>query len=695
MAKRLRVTLICGSDASGDELLQALGAAGYSPQASRPSDLEALRNLIRGSQPPDLVLLCLPNSVAPVEEIAWETTGQSIPVICVGDRNDGKQAEYLALGAADFVDKDNTDHLLQVVERELNRLSIARESGKIRTSYAELETRYQRLLNEFDSPLAYLHDGIHVFANQAYCRLFDLSEAQDLGSIPVMDLLPESSQSALKTLLKTQRHNHSPQSIAVTLGNGENWMLKAAPIVFDGLPCVQITLTRPGAEHHAETTSHLDQLVVFDAASGLYSRTHFINQVEKAGNASPAAIEGVRHAVILIFLENFDAIASRAGLAAADALYAETGRRIKALLAVDDLLCRYDQSTFGLLISCTDIDSLNALTERLVDTLNETTFNIDGVELQGRFHAGNALLGECSAYEALSRAAEPKKAAEEETTATRIDAAGPASEADENSGEQFDAQASIDANWAAQIREALKKDRFQLKFHALFPVNGDNRKRYRVSLLMTTVHNGNIEAQTFLPSARRKGLVEFLDRWLLENLLDQVQQQFPGKEIPRLFVQLSEESMFSSKLNAWILHYIEETPAFRGKLVIEFELRAVVNHLHEARRVIDALRPLGCQFSIKQTPDFQDPFPALAFVKPRYLTLDPDITSDAIDDEAASATVATLAQRAHASGMGVIAVNVENANQFFQLKDLGIDYAQGSFFNDEADYEYPSSVMPG
>ena len=694
MAKRLRLILIGDPGDPDDGIPDALEAAGYSPHVHRPDSLDALREMVQRSHPPDLVLLRLPNAVAPVEEIAYEAAEKAIPVICIGARDEGRRAEYLSLGAADFVDQADTDHLVQVIERELRRLTLSRESGKIKASYAELETRYHRLLNEFDSPLAYLHDGIHVFANAAYHRLFNLSEDDDLASIPVMDLLPEAGQPALKALLKAQKNNETPRSMALELADGEAWMLKGAPIVFDGLPCVQITLSRPGVEHHDESASHLDNLVIFDVASGLYSRTHFINQVEQSGAESHGVVEGVRQAVILIFLDNFDEIATRSGLTVAEGVYAEVGRRIKSLLAVDELLCRYDQSTFGLLISCTDGDSLNALTGRLVDVLNGQDFQAAGTEVECRFRAGAALLGDCSAFEALTRAADAAKSEEDRTTATRIETPLASSESTVEE-EPLDVQASIDANWAAQIREALRKDRFRLRFHSLFPVNGDNRKRYRVSLLMTTVHNGDIDESSFLPSARRKGLASVLDRWLLENLLDEVRRRFPGKEVPRLFVQLSDESMFSNDSNGWILDYIQRTPALMGKLVIEFELRAVANHLHDARQIIDALRPLGCQFSIKQTPDFQDPFPALAFVRPRYLTLDPELTGSANDDDDTSATVATLAERAHASGMRVIAVRVKNVNQFFRLKDLGIDFAQGPFFNEEANYEYSSSVMPG
>ncbi len=705
MIKQLRVILICDQNDQAEEIDNILAVAGFSPEIDRIADAASLESRLSSPRPIDLVLLFLPNAFGPLDEILHQVQQTRLPppVICIGETNPKRITDCLQLGAADHVDKDNPAHLVRVIEREMNNLAIRRESAKLKSSYAELETRYRQLVNDFEQPLAYVHDGIHMFANPAWFELFQLSPEDDLSGVPLMDLLPAEQHEQIRPLLKARDPSQPPDPLEVQLDD-ETWQLKCVPVTFDGLPCVQVTLSRHQQTEDNEIARHLNHLMLFDIASGLFSRTHFIHQLERQAASSQAG-EGGQQAVILVSLENFDDIASASRLSAADKVYAEAGREIKSLLSVDDLVCRYDQSTFGLLIRCTDLESLKTFTTRLVDALNAHQFSLDGQPVACHFAAGCALLTNSNAYEALSRAAEcihegdrdesPEisKSSAEKVLETPEPDDVPAPETPATDP-QASAIASIDANWAAQIREALKKNRFRLQFKTLFPVNGDNRKRYRVSLKMTTVHNGDIDEEIFLPSARRKGLTAALDQWLMDNLFRELEQQLPKVSKPKLFVQLSEDSLFNARHFHSILQRIQDAPAFQSQLVIEFTLQDLVDHLKAARTLIESLRPLGCEFSVKQSREFPDPFPALAFTRPRYLTLDPDLTGRIDDDPAASGSIQSLAQKAHEDDIRVIAVEVQNANQFFQLKDLGIDYAQGPFFHEDANYEYEASVIP-
>src|SRR5690606_3864320 len=59
------------------------------------------------------------------------------------------------------------------------------------------------LLESSRDPVAYIHDGMHVYANQAYLDLFGYDSAEDLEGMPIMDMLEGTAQSEFKQFLKT------------------------------------------------------------------------------------------------------------------------------------------------------------------------------------------------------------------------------------------------------------------------------------------------------------------------------------------------------------------------------------------------------------------------------------------------------------------------------------------------------------
>ena len=731
MAKYLRVILICDSDDQVKSLSEDLQSTGFSLKIEHVTDAATLRTAIaKLSSGQDVVLLCLPNRLIPLEECVHETQRVALapPVICIGKRIAEQVPEYLLLGAADLVETGATRHLTQVIERELNAQISDCELEKIKTSYSELETRYHKLMNEFEQPLAYIHDGIHVFANLAYYRLFNLSLDDDINTIPMMDLLPESEQPAVKSLLKSQKNELDTQSLEIHLNEDDARQLKCSQVIFDGMSCIQVIFSQQVQVEEDEISKHLDHLVLFDVTSGLYSRTHFIHQIEKAANHTSVedAVTAIHRAVVLISIENYSELAAQIGLSEVDSLYADVGRGIKSHISVDDLLCRYDQSTFGLLINSTDIDSLNAFISRLVDTLNEQEFYAEDQKARCKLIAGSATLSDGSAFEMLTFAAnnlqpEPKTSSEsnpekktelkqQQASSTRTDAlkhlnklnrqeqAIPPSQALVNETKQqqiSETRSSIDANWTAQLKSALSENRLKVNFSPIIPVDGDNRNRFSISMSIATNHNGDIPEREFLRSAKRSGFILKLDQWIIENFQQQFQVQFPDTPEPELFIQLSSETLFTQSKTNWLGQNISTLNAGDTDVIVQFGMKSLLNNLQPAKLLIETLEPLGFKFAINQSSEFSDPFPAIQFVKPSYLILEEHLTQQADSNQASSESIGTITTKAHQENMKVIAMNVQNADQFFALKDLGIDYGQGDFFQPASTYKYKSSVMPG
>ena len=58
------------------------------------------------------------------------------------------------------------------------------------------EKRCQLLLDSSVDAIAYVHDGMHIYANRAYLELFGYDDVEDLEGMPMIDLIGGADQSA-------------------------------------------------------------------------------------------------------------------------------------------------------------------------------------------------------------------------------------------------------------------------------------------------------------------------------------------------------------------------------------------------------------------------------------------------------------------------------------------------------------------
>jgi GGDEF domain-containing protein len=230
-------------------------------------------------------------------------------------------------------------------------------------------------LSKFEQPVAYLHDGIHVYANPAYIKLFDQSSLEELEGIPIMDLLQESEQGLFKTFLREHAHGHSEyETLKIKLiVNNESIdaTVECSNVFYDDEPCQQIVVkSESDASLIAEQLSYLS---IYDVSSGLYTHNHLIEQLEKVA-ASQVSADDPPRALILLSLDNYNELASSLGMTETDLLYAKIGTNLKNHLSLDDLLCRYDSATFGLLTCGMEAPKLEALVRQLLNSINELLF---------------------------------------------------------------------------------------------------------------------------------------------------------------------------------------------------------------------------------------------------------------------------------------------------------------------------------
>ncbi|MCH8142362.1 MAG: PAS domain S-box protein, partial [Proteobacteria bacterium] len=187
----------------------------------------------------------------------FKAAAPDVPIIVVNpDGSELSPAEGMALGAADVVSVAQPQQLVLVVKRELDNVYQTNHLNQARRALQEAEQRCQLLLQSSKAAIAYVHEGMHIYANVAYLELFGFADADDLLGVPLIDLLEPESTQALKAELKQfrtdgeQEYALDTEAVLEFIGRSTNGDVVSGNMTFaraeyEGEHCLQVTVRIP------------------------------------------------------------------------------------------------------------------------------------------------------------------------------------------------------------------------------------------------------------------------------------------------------------------------------------------------------------------------------------------------------------------------------------------------------------------
>ncbi|MDH3452620.1 MAG: EAL domain-containing protein, partial [Gammaproteobacteria bacterium] len=235
-------------------------------------------------------------------------------------------------------------------------------------------------------------------------------------------------------------------------------------------------------------------------------------------------------------------------------------------------------------------------------------------------------------------------------------------------------------SWVSRIQDALREDRFELYAQPIAPIDDAREIHHWEILLRMKDNQGQIVSPgLFLPSAERYQLMPVIDRWVVRNTL----QLLADHGMNQLdfhatwAINLSGYSVGDSDFLRYVNEEMQRTGTKASTLCFEVTETSAVANLAEAQRFIDALRELGCAFSLD---DFGTGFSSLRYLRELtvdYLKIDGSFVSNIHQDPVNSAMVKAIHQVGQVVGTKTVAEFVENDDILEHLRGIGIDFAQG------------------
>ncbi|MFP5507271.1 MAG: PAS domain S-box protein, partial [Gammaproteobacteria bacterium] len=289
--QNLRLIIVEETQNDAEAIANVLRNAGQAVRFMYAEDREDLEQAL-DQQVPDIVLCARSLEALPLEQVIALLRERMlcIPVIAVGDIADEPQViEVLRSGATDLVSYDAPEHLQLVVAREQRNLEMQRDLHFFRTGHKESERRCRVLLDSSRDAIAYVHDGMHIFANRSYLEMFGFEDLDEIEGTPIMDMVAGEDHGSFKDFLRTYgKEPDGPDRLDVKCVSAKgsfNAEMEFTPASIDGEPCTQIII-RDQTIGNKELEQKLKYLSKQDVLTGLFNRQYFMEELELAvGNA--------------------------------------------------------------------------------------------------------------------------------------------------------------------------------------------------------------------------------------------------------------------------------------------------------------------------------------------------------------------------------------------------------------------------
>ena len=658
-----------------EHIAKTLRGDGYQLELIDTDQADQARNAI-DYQLLDLILLRPAEDLPTIAEVRLMVaeSGQDIPLIVVVDdeyRQQHKPARLLEEGADNYFYLDDADHLVAVARKELAHSQARKRGQSFETRFKESENRAHALLENIQEAIAYIHEGVHSYANPAYLHLFGYERKEDLASIQLVHMVPPTYRDALKSVLRRSIRSGravEPVELVGVRINGQTFpiLLECAPTRINDEPCTQIIVRDATPEKNA-FNQQVEDLLKYDDATGLYSRRFFLETLEIDHEGS----------VLYILLTDYSAIRYAMGFEAVDQFVVEVAGLFKGMLALEDITAHFASGVFTVFLPANSPTDPVAVAGRICAATAEHTFHIGGKIFTTTCCIGICKTGDApeTAVQILSHADRACEMARQKG-GNRFEVYAPPKE-EKKTGISPQDEAVI-----RLIRNALTKGRLSLNYQPIVSFETAEEARYKVYLQIVDEESGKPQPMDKLGGvAARYGAMGALDKWtIIRGLSVLMEMQQTGAKPPILFVRISHNSIVDKEFFDWLSKRFKDSRLSGNHLVLEIKEDNAEECFEETKLLRNRLREVGCGVALSHFGGKANSDRLLKEIVPDYIKLDGSLIERLAKakDENSRRSMATLAGQAQQLKTRVVAAGVSTAPQMASIWQFGVTLVQGN-----------------
>mgnify|MGYP001182022916 CR=1 FL=1 len=671
-----RLLLVDDRIEDAEQLTSLLRNGGLAVRPQRPNTVDELRHLL-ATQNLDLVIASASATAIPFATVVREVaaSGKDLPVLAAVDAlTEESLLQALKLGARDLVLRHQPVQAQTVVRSEAEAVTTRRAVRTLEAQLRETERRCDALIASSRDPIAYIHEGMHIRANEAYLEMFGYDSFADIEGLSVLDLIAPSHAAGFKELLKLLAKGETPLQqleIKTVDANGGQFdaLMEFTQASYEGESCLQIVF-RPQMVD-ASMVAELESLRLRDSLTGLANRAHFMGELERA---VAAAASGRNHqALLLVEPDNYDALIGSIGVAQADELLKAFCERLKSCLDDTTLAGRLADHRFAVICRLHDHKTSQARAERIRAAFDGRILEVGSRSMTLSVSIGGVQIGERNAQigQVLSRA--------EANLQSAMGVGGNRLEIYDPSARDRAEEERIQA-WVQRLREALGNDDFALHYQPIISLNGEPDEIYEAYLRLKGNGGEIIPPSTFLPLALEQGLGPDIDRWVIRRAIAIIAERKAAGKETTLYAKLSPETISTNEhLGSEILAAVKAAGISGERLVLELHEPSVFAHLKAIQAFARTLHGTGVRLALEHFGTGLNSFQLLQHIEAGIIKIDRSYIIDLAKNPENQAKVREFTRKARELGKLCVAHYVQDAGSMTVLFGIGVDYVEGDF----------------
>ena len=404
----------------------------------------------------------------------------------------------------------------------------------------------------------------------------------------------------------------------------------------------------------------LRQKVNRDAVTGLSSRDYFLSHLREALQGDQFGTSGT---LVMVRLPDLNELNARLGRQQADALLKDVGTALyeSGNGRIGQRAGRVKGAEFAIVCPtfATATEAARDIHERLMQNVlpkwSEKVpdlFHLSAVRYQREQNMG----------ELLSRADE---------TLARAASQGPNSW---QAVEDDQAKAALPAEqWRTLLTEAVDGGRLALSFFQVVSGDGNSPLHQEGMLRLRTDDKGTLmTAGEFMPMAAQLNLTAPIDLGVVKLAIEHLRTSSGD-----IAVNLSAETIADHAFRHELTHLLKAYPEVCKRLLFEVPEYGVFRQFDAFRELATQLKQLGCRVGIEYFGQRFADSGKLADLGLDYIKVHPSYIRGITTNEGNQEFLKGLCNMAHALGITVVALGVENKTDLPLLAALGFDGATG------------------
>ncbi|MEC8444518.1 MAG: EAL domain-containing protein [Pseudomonadota bacterium] len=672
----LHLLMMMETQNDAEQLISLIRNAGFSTRAQSVSHYDQFEESLRAANwdvivaDPGLATLDFNELLNRVQRLNLD-----IPLILVPEESDPMLVESaLMKGVAAVVPVDENNTLLASIRRELRDLRTRQEVRLLQVRLRDAEKRCRQLLESSRDPIAYIHDGMHVYANSAYLELFGYASGDELEGMPVMDMIAADSHGDFKAFLK-QYQSALPEATELqttgVLPDGSQFPMQISftEATYADEPCTQVQIHR--LDQQSDLSDELVELRNRDQLTSLFSKEYFLERLGRA--IDHAVVEKEFSTLMYISLDQYDALVRSVGLQAADEVVKAVSQCLLDTAEQFDITARLGDDVLAWMMPGGDPEAAREHALRLLSLVNQQMIDLEQRTVQPTVSIGISMITDAS----------PSPDATLQQAHLAADQVAENNPEDNGNGVHLfvpdgKSERRQTQNIQRVVEDALKGNRLKLVFQPLISMRGEEAEHYEVLLRLPIDEHHEMSAGEFIDSDDVSDLLKRkLDRWVILHATKLLSERQKAGKDTRLFINLTSPSLRDEGLPAWVQVALKAAGLKHSSIIFQVAEEDAVRFTAPAKRFCYQMHASGIQTAVTQFGCELSPIKLLKNVDFDFVKIDGSYSRDLNSNSGKS--LRDLLSKVHEVGKVSVVPFVESAAAVSGIWQFGVHFIQGHY----------------